>query len=167
MIETVIFIIVLGVAVSSVAMLFSQNVMYSHEPLIRQKAVALLNAYMDEVVHKRWNENSPVGGGCVQTAGSCATGLAAVAIGLDAGEVAGVRSNYDDIDDYNGLNDAPPEDANNVAMPGYAGFSVSVAVTQPASSWNSVPVADTRRIQVSVTSTAGETLELTAYRTNF
>ena len=51
-------------------------------------------------------------------------------------------------------------------MPGYAGFIVSVTVSQPGG-WNGVPAADVKRIDVQVTSNNGETTSLAAFRVNF
>lgn len=85
------------------------------------KAVQLAQDLMEEIKQKRWDENEPVGGG--------ATPLPYSAIGRDGAEVnpdtdgsngakigGGVPANaWDDIDDYNGLNEFPPRDvANNV-----------------------------------------------------
>ncbi len=152
------FIVVIGIALSVVMMQFRQNAGHSHEPYVRQRGMAVMNAYMDEIVRKRWNENSPVGGGLVTVIAP---------IGLDSGEVAGDRSNYDDIDDYNGISDSPPEDPENSVMPDYDGFSVSVAVIQPGADWNGVPAADVRHITVTVTTPTDENLTIHAYRLNF
>ena len=67
LIETVLFIVVVGVAVSSISLQFSQNVLHSAEPILRQQAVTIANGYIDEMIHKRWDELTPIGGGCVPT----------------------------------------------------------------------------------------------------
>lgn len=234
LIELVMFIVIVGVALSAIALVFQQSTAHSADPYVRQRGIAVLHAYMDEILHKRWNEITPVGGGCLVTGGGlCETVWAAgtaYALGdvvvspgadgnlyqviqagtsgaaepawsdtadggvtfagggappvrwLDLGDRTpaaigpdGVenRASYDDIDDYNGVADAPPQFPDPAAgggssnMPGYAGFSVAVTVIQPANDWNGVPKEDVRRIGVSVTTPLGETLALTAYRVNF
>jgi MSHA pilin protein MshD len=163
LVETVIVIVLMGAMMAGMTSLFMNNVGNSHRPFLRQRALAVANAFMDEISRKQWNEASALGGGCVNTgSGSCPLGPAAVAIGSD-GES---RATYDDIDDYHGLNQDPPQDSSGTAMPGYSGFTVSVNVTQPAAAWNAIPAADVRLITVSVTSSSNETLTVSAYRVN-
>jgi type II secretory pathway pseudopilin PulG len=70
LIEIVIFIVVVGVAVAGITLQFTQNVKNSATPLLRQKAIAIANAYLDEMLHKKWDENSPSSGGCILTTAS-------------------------------------------------------------------------------------------------
>ena len=183
LIETVIVIVIVGIAVAALSIQFGENVSHSHEPFNRQRAITVANAYMDEIVKKRWDENSPAGGGCVSTPSGnctaycaaatfptchyCAKGAgvcvpAAAAAGIATEEAA--RADYDDIDDYNGINQAPT-DASGTAMPNYAGFNVTVNVT--ATAWNGVTSNDSRRIVVSVSNPSGETISLDSYRFNY
>jgi len=144
--------------------MFVENVGNSDNPYLRQKALAVANAYMDEIFTKRWNENTPIGGGCVVTASAaCITpgAPAVVAIGNDGD----TRATYDDVDDFHGLNQSP-QNSSGVAMPGYSGFTVTVSVTQPGANWNGVAAADVRLITIDVTSTTNEKISLSAYRTN-
>lgn len=163
LIETVIVIVLVGAMMAGMTSLFMNNVGNSHRPFLRQRALAVANAYMDEIQRKQWNEATPLGGGCVNTGASCPTGPGVIAIGAD-GET---RATYDDIDDYHGLNQSPPQDSSGTDMPGYAGYTVSVTVAQPGGSWNTIPAADVRLITVSVTSSSNETISLSAYRVNF
>ena len=164
LIEVVVAIVVVGVAVAGLASLFVSSAGHSHEPYLRERALAVANAFMDEILNKRWDENTPLGGGCVNTgSAACASGPAPAGIGTEET----TRAAYDDIDDYNAIvNQTPPQDADANAMPGYDGYSVSVNVTQPGA-WNGVAGVDVKRIVVSVTASAGETVSLTAYRLNF
>lgn len=184
LIETVIFIVIVGVAVTAIAVQFSTNVSTSHEPFNRQRALAVANAYMDEILKKRWDENSPTGGGCVETPSNrCSAYCAAVAFPAcahcaagagvcdPAANAAGIgteeanRADYDDVDDYNVIINQPPTDASGAAMPGYAGFSVSVTVAPAA--WNGVAAVDSRLITVTVTNPSNESVSLNTYRLNY
>jgi MSHA pilin protein MshD len=165
LIETVLFIVIVGIAVAAIGQQFVTNVSHSAEPYLRQRALAVANAYMDEILKKRWNSATPTGGGCVVTgSGNCVTpgAPAAVAIGNDGQ----TRPSYDDVDDYNGINEAPT-DSDGVAMPNYANFNVTVAVTQPAANWNGISNLDARQIDITVTTPDGQSLLLTAYRINY
>jgi MSHA pilin protein MshD len=166
LVETVIVIVMVGAMMAGMTSLFMNNVNNSHRPYLRQKALAVANAFMDEIVHKRWNECTPVGGGAVNTgAGLCPDGVTAIpAIGPD-GET---RSTYDDIDDYNAISgQTPPQDSSGTAIPGYTGYSVDVSVTQPGGSWNSIPAADLRLITVTVTSSTNESISISTWRVNY
>jgi len=165
LIETIIVIVLVGAMMAGMTSLFMNNVGNSHRPYLRQKALAVANAFLDEILRKQWNEATPLGGGCVNTgSGSCAAGPAVIAIGVDGTES---RATFDDIDDYNGLNQTPPQNSLGAAMPGYAGYTVAVSVVQPGAVWNGVPVLDARLITVSVTSSSNETMTVSAYRVNF
>lgn len=163
LIETIIVIVLVGAMMAGMTSLFMNNIGNSHRPFLRERALAVAHAFMDEIQHKRWNEATPLGGGCVNAGASCATGPAAIAIGTDGD----TRATYDDIDDYNGLSQTPPQNSAGVDMPGYGGFTVNVSVTQPAGVWNTIPAADVRLITVSVTSPGNETIAISAYRVNF
>lgn len=163
LIETIIVIVLVGAMMAGMTSLFMNTVGNSHRPFLRQRALAVANAFMDEIQHKRWNEATPIGGGCVNAGASCPTGPAATAIGTDGD----TRATYDDIDDYHGLNQSPPQNSAGVDMPGYVGFTVNVSVVQPGGNWNGIPAADVRLITVSVTSPSNESISTSSYRVNF
>jgi MSHA pilin protein MshD len=188
LIETIIFIVVLGISLGSIVSLFLQSATSSHYPYDQQRAIAIANTYMDEILRKRWDENVPFGGGCVETGSNycnnfcaaksypdCGTCLPnpgppasciappSTAIGPDGLET---RANFDDIDDYDGLADATPNDANGTPVANYAGYSVSVSVTA-ATPLPPVPAADVKKIVVTVSRTSStDSYELTAYKVN-
>jgi len=155
LIELVMFIIIVGIAVSAVTLQFSQNVRHSADPLLRQQAIAIAHIYLDEITSKKWDENTPDGGGSVVPV----PGASAV-LGPDAGEPA--RINFDDVDDYDGLAETP-----------IPGFPVTVAVAysawvdNPAAPIATVPAGESKQIIVSVSTPIGETLTFTQYRLDF
>lgn len=190
LIEAVLAIVIMAVGLSAVVALFVQTAGSSHEPLLRERALTVAKAYLDEIMSRRWDENTPVGGGCVSTAaGQCTAYCAALtdarcvaskcelpATGVcqPAGTVSGVvpgaeetaRVDYDDIDDYDGLDDSPPTDDRGDPLPGYGTeYRVRVTVEQPGD-WNGIAAADVRRISVQVDYPEGS-LELVGYRVNF
>ena len=132
LIELVLTIVILGFSAMVIIPFFSA-IVHSPDPVLREKAIALAQAMMDEIVAKKWDKNTPVGGGpvvtgetpvasgtsCISAPYSCTgnrlycfvcrnpgyTPGTASAIGLDAGESAGAnnRALWDDVDDYNGV----------------------------------------------------------------
>lgn len=226
LIELVIFIVIVSVAVAGIMGFYVQSTAHSADPFIRQRTIAVASAYMDEILRKRWNENSPVGGGCVVAGGgACAAAAAAGIWTINTAYAAGAfvvpaapdgcfyrtngngtsggaapawpgtlgasvvdntitwtcvamtaaavgpdgeaRGAFDDIDDYDGLNEAPTDQINAV-MPGYeAGYNVRVAVVPPAAPFGGIPAADVRQITVVVTNPLGDTFTVSAMRVNY
>lgn len=188
LIEIVVFIVIVSIAVVMVSLLFAQSAQHSSEPLVRQRSLALANAYMEEVFNKPWDENTPSGGGCVETGSEFCSALCDDAsrrserictseTGVWApransapqlGPEAETRASFDDVDDYHGLDEHPPLKASTGEMlDGYAGYRVQVFVTHPGGPWNGIDARDVKRVQVVVTPpNRGESLRLEAYRVN-
>jgi MSHA pilin protein MshD len=187
LIETLIFILVLGIGLTGILGLLIQNTSSSADPYVRERAVAIAHAYMDEIMGRRFDEHTPLGGGCVETGSNSCTDycggltdpvcvrskcrLQAAAQCVPRADVGGFaaeegsRQAYDDLDDYAGLVEAPT--GLEGAAGDYAGFRVSVSVTQPVASWQGIDPRDLRRIQVAVSSPLGETITLQGMRVNF
>lgn len=163
LIEIVLTIVILGM-VAGIMVPFLNAIVRSPDPAIRERAISLGQAMIDEIMAKRWDENTPFGGGPVVTGETTAANGttcipcdgnrlycfifrnpgyvpgAASAVGIDGGEA---RIDFDDVDDYNGL--AEPDVAGNFqdqngaatafTMPGY---SRQVAVRYIASNTNPI-----------------------------
>jgi len=91
------------------------------------------------------------------------------AFGRETGETATNRSNYDDVDDYNGWNQSPPQDKGGAVIPGLTGWTqiVSVAWVQ----WNDTTVTSStetgvKRITVTIQHNSRTVATLTGIRTN-
>ncbi len=187
LIETVVFILVVGIALAGIVGLFVQNTRSSADPLVRERAASIAHTYMDEIMGKRFDENTPVGGGCVETGSNSCTSYCAALSDADCvnskcrlqaaancvprANVSGIateegsRSAYDDVDDYAGLNESPTGLTGVVGS--YTGFNVQVSVNPLPTSWLGIDARDLRHIQVRVTSPLNETISLEAYRVNF
>jgi MSHA pilin protein MshD len=187
LLETVIFIVVVAVGLSGILGLFVQNTQNSVDPYLRERAVAVALAYMDEIMGKRFDENTPVGGGCVETGSTSCTAycnlltdqvcvrskcrLQTAGNCLPRANVSGIateegsRNAFDDVDDYANLNEAPTG-IEGVAG-GYADYIVRVSVAQPGTAWQGIDPRDLRQIRVEVSSPMHETIRLDAYRVNF
>lgn len=179
--ELMITIVILGFS-SLILIPYFNAVTHGPEPMIRQRAISLGQALMDEITAKKWDELSPNGGGPIDTLQeSSGRGLAvsASAIGLDGLELAADRSNWDDVDDYNGYSETDGfTDQNNTAftLPGYSRqVSVSyipsnsdpISAVDPLGSPLAADSTDTKRIVVQVTSPRQETFTFVAVVCNF
>ena len=140
LIELVIAIVIISIAVSAVLMVFSMLVGYSADPMIRYQAVAIAEAYLEEISLKAFAD--PGGGD---------------------GEAS--RDLYDDVDDYHGLVNVGARNQFDAALPGLGDYTVSVTVTQSALPL--IAASDNYLINVTVTHTANINFTLSAYRPNF
>lgn len=175
LIEIVITIVILG-TVAGILVPFFNAIVHSPDPVIRERAISLGQSMMDEIMTKRWDENTPMGAGPLGTNESArsATWATLVAnLGVDAGED---RTTYDDVDDYRNM---PPEvdnftDQNGTAfsLPGYqrrvtvdyiASSSATITDTLPAVSADRT---DTKRVVVTITSPLGEIFNFVAVACN-
>ena len=184
LIELILGIIILGF-VSLIMIPLVNSIRHSPDPAIRQRGIALGQALMDEILAKKWDENTPTGGGPICTSESpdqlarpslidnCLTGATAIAALGSDGES---RTDYDDVDDYNGLSSSDNfVDQNNASfsLPGYsrsatvdyiASNASPVSATSPVSS---AVITDTKRIVVRVTTPRQENLTLVALLCNY
>lgn len=118
LIELVITIVIIGIALAALTNSLFSGVGRNADPLWQAKATHLAQAYLDEILAMRYQENSPIGGGAIN---GCAEE------GPEADE-AGNRSLFDDVDDYDGLNESA-DFLDTAATSTYAGYTVSIAVT--------------------------------------
>jgi len=162
LIEIVITIVILG-AVAGILVPFFDAITHSPDPVIRERAISLGQAMMDEIMAKRWDENTPMGGGPLNTAESTRGTVApAVAFGPDGTET---RSDFDDVDDYNGLNEVDNFTDQDGTAFSLAGYTRQVTVRYIASNTDpidqttpaAVGITDTKLVVVRITSPLGET----------
>ncbi len=134
-VELVVTIVILGIALLGVVFMLSRGLSQSANTLVETQAIALGHAYLDEILSRRFDENSAPGG--TETChgfvldfpdGYCTD---PADLGPD-GEIS--RISYDDVDDFHGLDEgfgaAQPDllDADGMVRTGYDGFRVRVEV---------------------------------------
>ena len=95
LVEVIIAIVLTAIVLVSLASAVSLSTSKSADLLWQVKAVELGESYLEEILGKRFDENSPVGGipACHSSATACG------AVGPD-GES---RAAYDDVDDYDNI----------------------------------------------------------------
>eukprot|EP00913_Durusdinium_trenchii_P019518 g18348.t1 len=119
----------------------------------QQAARALARQMMSEILQQRYEEPNGV-----------------PSFGRESGEAASFRTNWDDVDDYHGLNNAGPQDTAGWWLAGYENWrrTVSVAYADLADpTQNSGADTGLKRITVVVTNPAGEQTTLVAYRSRW
>lgn len=141
-IELVISIVVIGIAVVGVLLVFTQTVGSSADPLIRQQALAIAEAYLEEVISKHYDDP-------------------------DGADGEGARADYDDIDDYNGLSDSPPELGDGTPIAALNGYTVNVTVGAPTTIGPGGNMATARQVTVTVVHNAQTIITLSGFRTDY
>lgn len=141
---------------------FAPNQQGSVSPVIQVKAAELGQAYLEEISLKRFDENSPIG-----NALRCndSPGLLCGAIGTEEGITN--RALFDDVDDYNGLSDNPPQDALGNNRAGFNNFTVNVSVSYAGTDFAGLALQDLKLIQVTVITPRGNSMIFSQYRGNF
>ncbi len=174
LVEMVVTLVVMAVVFAGVALVFYNTVRRSPEPVLNMRAAALGQAYLDEILTKRYDENSGQGGipRCNSTdPGSqpCSASLGPDVSPTNAPALES-RAEYDDVDDYNGLDESPPIDALGNVRTGYTNYRVRVTVVYAGTGANGLGLAnvqDAKLVTVTVTSPLGDNMVFSGYRVNY
>jgi MSHA pilin protein MshD len=150
--DTILAIVVVAIAVSSVLSIFTVTTAHSADPMIRQQAQFVAEAYLEEILLKSFYDPD--------TSSVCPAKEAS-------------RSQYDNVCDYNGLNEVPTNQFG-AAIAGLGAYNVQVAVTRDntvtlngltnGAAANEIRVL---RVDVTVTGPATTSVALSGYRTNY
>lgn len=167
LIEIIIGIVVLSISIVLLTVLVFPQAQRSAEPLLQQRAAALGQAFIDEISGKSFDENSDRQGGLVRCGEATTTCTAPANLGPD-GET---REDFDDVDDYHQLEITYPtlEDAlgDDIAAR-YVGFSFAIDICySDHSGVCQGAISLYKRIQVSVTTSFGQTFTFTSIRGNY
>lgn len=144
LIELVVFIVVVSIGLGAVLSVFNQSVVRSVDPAVRVKALERAQALMDEILARKFDENTPTGGvpACDSIMGSPCAGIVA-------------DSGYDDVGDYHGYSDTSD-----------SRFKVSAEVIV-AGDHLGLTVSRARLIRITVAMPGAGALTLSAYKVNF
>lgn len=144
LVETVLFMVVVGVALAAVVNAFNIANRASVDPLLGRQSLAIAQALLEEIQYKDFA--NPPGG--------------------YAGPYnATTRPLFDDVMDYHGLTLSGISDLAGNAVAGLEGYSASVGVA--AAAFGPVPADAGWRITVTVTDPAGQSLSLDGYRADY
>ncbi len=182
LIELVIAIVILSFGVTAFITLIFNTTKNSIDPQIRVQGNAIARAYLEEIMLNSFCEpgfdpdgdgltecSSTTGGeGCTEAA--CANASTNTCGGeFEAGGAEASRAVFDDVCDYNGLNDVGAEDQNGNPIGALANYTVDVTVIDTAANLNGLngSAGQVIRIDVDVTHSTGAAMGLSGYKTNF
>lgn len=146
LVEMIITITLAGIIAVGIVQVSGKMVSQSANPMLRYQAIAIAEAYLNEILAKNFEPLS-----------SCTA--------------ATDRSQFKSICQYNGLNDSVAaggaKDQNNTAIAGLAAYAVTVNVTESDKLGDITDATATQLITVSVDGPADLDASLSAYRSNF
>ena len=141
LVELVVAIVIVAIAAVAIVGSISWTLQRGAESMVRQQAVAVAEAYLEEILLQ------PV----AAPAGACTS--------------CG-RGSFSYEDQYNGLSDTGAYDQYGNAIASLSGYNVSVSVAQ-TTALTGITAANARQITVTVTDPNGATVVLTGYRANY
>jgi MSHA pilin protein MshD len=139
LIELIVSIVVIAIAASAVLGVLSRSVGRSADAMVLSQAVAIAEAYLEEISLKPFADPD----------------------GVD-GETQ--RTDFDDVDDYDGLVDNGARDQFGAALAPLAAYTVTVTIAA-STALAGVPGADAQRIDVRVTHAGDAAVALSGFKT--
>ena len=121
LVELIVTMMIVSFAVLGITYALSFAFSHQSDGMWQARTVALAESYIEEITARRYDENTPLGG-----VPPCAPATLACSIPGPDGEP---RAAFDDVDDYDGLDESPPRDADGGVRAGYEGYRVQVQVT--------------------------------------
>jgi MSHA pilin protein MshD len=144
LIELIISIVIISTALAGVLGVVNLTVLHSADPIVQQQAIAIAESYIEEITALPVDDPD----------------------GTNTGET---RATFDNISDYDGLNDIGVTDQNGNAINNLANYNVSVAIINqnidsimPSTAINTV--SDMQEITVTVQRLGTATISLVAYK---
>ena len=159
LVEMVISIVLISIAMTAMLTVFSTSMGRSADPLWKNKSLKLAQAYLDEILSKKYDANTPLGGIPAATSANISCDV--------AGPAGGGRENYDTVDDYNHLSDHPPKLVTNTSMTGYGEYTVNVTVVCAGDDVGLSENEYAKLITVTVIPPNNASMPFSVYRGNF
>ena len=172
LIELLLFVVVVGIALSAMLKVFVTATLWSADPMIRRQQLAIAESLLREVelMPFTWCDPTDANVETAANAAGCAT--QPENNGPDSPPGFGLQTRYgpvnffNNVNDYNGFAMTGIRDVTNTAVAGLSGYSASVTVA--AAALDTVPAAgDALKITVTVTAPDNSVISLQGWRTRY
>ena len=170
------FIVVIGAGLAGIIGVWQNTAQGSADPLIQKQALAIAEAYLEEVLAMPFTYCDPDDASAA-TAESAVVGVGPTfcagtteLIGAEAGETRGSGTTpYDNVNDYNSLAAGAPASIDGTAIAGLGAYQVAVSVVGEnlVATTATVAAAASQRVTVTVTGPGNTTVRLDGYRTRY
>ena len=144
LIDVILVIIIVALAIPPMMTLFIQMVSGSTFGVTVSRANALASTLREEIQSKKWDESAPP-----------------PSVPLGPEEVN--RVDYNDVDDFHGLDESPPRDSQGAILAGFTGFRQQVSVCYVANSDLDTCIGGPtmyKRVTITVTDPEGRATQL-------
>ena len=167
LIELLVFIMVVGIAVTGVLSVFSFNARSSADPMVRKQALAIAESLLEEVLAQPYTYCDPDDANVETASGTADCAVPETAIASEPGESRGSNlTPLDNVNDYNGFNMAGVADPDGNAIPDLNAYTTTVQV-EPAGAFNGIPAGETLLVTVTVNGSGNHSVSLSGYRTRY
>ena len=169
LIELIMFIVIVGIGIAGILKVFNLTTQKSADPQVRKQMLSVAEALLEEVELKSFTYCDPDDPNAALAATISSAGCTGGTNGANdesklplGPEATEIRSTYDNVSDYNGLNLVPASDINGTQIPGY---TAAISVTQQQLEAG-IPLEASLRITVTVTH-GNDSLALSGYRLRY
>jgi MSHA pilin protein MshD len=139
LIELILSMVIISIALVGLFSVINLTVSHSADPVVNFQAIAIAESYMDEILLQSYTDP-------------------------DGSETGETRASFDDVSDYNGLNDTGAHNQQGVVISNLSRYTVAVAVSAPVSLTGGVSA---KKITVTVSEQGLPGLTLVAYKTDY
>jgi len=137
LIELILSMVIISIALIGIFSVINLTVNRSADPVLRNQAIAIAEAYLEEIQLQAYID--PNGTNALES-----------------------RATYDNVDDYNGLNNAGAVSQQGILLSSLSAYNVSVAVVDQV-----VSGLTAKKITVTVTDPGSSSVTLVGYRFNY
>jgi MSHA pilin protein MshD len=134
LIELILSMVIISIAVTGIFSVINLTVNQSADPVVQHQAIAIAEAYLEEIQLQSYSDPN----------------------GSNAGET---RASFDNVADYNGLNDVGAHNQRGTSLSNLSSYNVSVAVVDQA-----VTGLTAKKITVTVSGYGASGLSLVGYK---
>ncbi|MEO6280845.1 type II secretion system protein [Roseateles sp.] len=172
LIELLMFIVVVGIALTAMLRVFVTATTASADPMIRRQQLAIAESLLREVqlLPFTWCDPDDANVEVATSAAVVPLGCAATveSSGAESGETRYGPTNYfDNVNDYAGFSTTGIRDLSNTAVTGLSGYTASVAVAAAALDTLTLASGDALKITVTVSGPDSSSIVLQGWRTRY
>ncbi len=137
LVELVITIVIISIALIGILGVVNLSVKHSADPVVQQQAIAIAESYLEEILLLPVTDPD----------------------GSNTGET---RATFDNVEDYDGLNDIGATDQNGNTISGLENYTITVSVSDQI-----ISAVSMKAVTVSVVRAGTDTISLSGYKANF
>ncbi len=146
LIELVVAIVVISISLSGVLLVVDTTTRASADPMLERQAISIADAYLEEILQKAYLDPD--------TGTLCPAPEA-------------TRSLFDNLCDYDGLDETGARDQHGNAVAGLEAYRVRIAIDRSAALGTVSGESDVVRVDASVNDPMGRLVRMSGYRTNY